>query len=379
MLRNSLTLLLALTLPLARTAAQPHAPIVPTNDEIRSILADRIDTKRQAVGIVVGVIDSGGSRIVSYGSLDRNDPRPVTGDTVFEVGSITKLFTALLLTDMGQRGEVALTDPVAKYLPRGVQVPERAGRSITLEDLATHTSGLPRSPTNLAPKDPANPFADYSAQRLYDFLSSYQLTRDIGSEWEYSNLGSGLLGLALTLRAHDDYGDLVETRIARPLDMHSTRVALDHEEKARLAIGHNSRLAPVPNWDFQALAGAAALHSTASDLLKFLAAALGYTKSPLAPALSAMLTVRRPTTEPGLENALGWQVSRPDALQIVWKDGQTLGYCSFVGFNPLARIGVVVLSNTATARGVNDIGMNVLVSKSRLFMLPHTVPARQIE
>jgi CubicO group peptidase (beta-lactamase class C family) len=348
-----------------------HAP---TNAEIHAILADRIDRDHQSVGIVVGVIDQQGRRIVGYGSLDQGDPRPVDGDTLFEIGSVTKILTSLLLAEMAQRGEVALSDPVAKYLPRGVKVPERGGRSITLEDLATHTSGLPRTPANLAPKDPANPFADYSPQMLYDFLSGYQLTRDIGSEWEYSNLGSGLLGHALALRAGSDYEGAIRSRITGSLGMNSTHIALRPEEKSRLAVGHNDHLAPVQNWDFQALAGAAAFRSSANDMLKLLAAALGYTKTPLAPAMAAMLDERRPTSQPGLSNALGWQISTPNAINIAWKDGTTAGYNSFLGYNARSGIGVVVLSNTSTRRGVNDIGMHVLAASSPLFL-----PGKRIE
>ncbi|HYL35641.1 MAG TPA: serine hydrolase domain-containing protein [Bryobacteraceae bacterium] len=368
---RTLPLALGLTLAAIPAFAQRPRANAPTNAEIRTILADRIDQEHQSVGIVVGVIDPEGRRIVSYGSLDQGDFRPLDGDSIFEIGSITKVFTSLLLAEMAQRGEVAFTDPVAKHLPRGVRVPERGGRSITLEDLATHTSGLPRTPPNLAPKDPANPFADYSPQLLYDFLSSYRLTRDIGSEWEYSNLGSGLLGLALALRAGSDYEGAVRSRITRPLGMNSTRIALTPEEKSRLAVGHNAHLAPVPNWDFQGLAGAAGLRSSANDLLQLLAAALGYEKTPLAPAMAAMLDERRPTNQAGLVNALGWQISTPDAFNIVWKDGNTGGYSSFLGYNATTRIGVAVLSNTSTRAGVNDIGMHVLDAPSRLFRLPH--------
>jgi serine-type D-Ala-D-Ala carboxypeptidase/endopeptidase len=364
--KSALGLAFVLTLPMFAWA-QAHTSAVPSNDEIRAILADRIDVRRQGVGIVVGVVDSHGSRIVGYGNLDRRDARPVTGDTLFEIGSLTKVFTALLLTEMVQHGEVALTDPVARYLPQRVQVPERGGRSITLEDLATHTSGLPRTPANIAPKDPTNPFADYSAEQLYDFLSTYQLPRDIGSEWEYSNLGSGLLGHALALRAGTDYETLVRSRITVPLEMESTRITLRPEDRQRLAVGHESKLTAVPNSDFQVLAGAGALRSSANDMLKFIAAVVGYNKSPLAPAMAALLDVRRPTSIPGLMNALGWQVSRPDALEIVWKDGNTLGYSSFLGYNPRSRIGVVVLSNTGTTTGINSIGMHVLDAASPLF------------
>jgi len=127
------------------------------------------------------------------------------GNTIFEVGSVTKVFTSLLLADMAQRGQVALTDPVAKSTCLlGLKMPERNGRQISLEDLATHTSGLPRLPSNLSPKDAANPYADYSIEQLYQFLSGYQLTRDIGPQYEYSNLGGGLLGHVLARRAGMD-------------------------------------------------------------------------------------------------------------------------------------------------------------------------------
>ena len=152
--------------------------------QVRQILADRVDTHRQSVGIVVGVIEPGGRRVITHGQLAKGDSRVLDGRTVFEVGSITKVFTALLLAEAVRRGEVSLTDPVAKYLPASVTMPGRNARSITLQHLANHTSGLPRLPTNLAPKNPADPYADYTADNLYAFLSSYQLTRDIGAEFE---------------------------------------------------------------------------------------------------------------------------------------------------------------------------------------------------
>jgi CubicO group peptidase (beta-lactamase class C family) len=158
-------------------AQSPTTPAFPSDAQIRDLLVERIDKQHQSIGIVVGVIDSSGHRtVVSYGTFDAGDNRPVNGDTVFEIGSITKVFTSLLLADMTQRGEVSLTDPVAKYLPAAVKMPERNGRQITLVDLATHTSGLPRLPSKLSPKDAANPYADYSVEQLYQFLSGYQLT-----------------------------------------------------------------------------------------------------------------------------------------------------------------------------------------------------------
>jgi serine-type D-Ala-D-Ala carboxypeptidase/endopeptidase len=333
---------------------------MPSDSDIRQILVDRIDAQRQGVGIVVGVIGPEGRRVVAYGHLEKGDPRALNGDTVFEIGSATKVFTSLLLAEMVERGEVALDDPVSKYLPSGVKMPERNGRSITLIDLATHTSGLPPIPTNMTWKDPANPYADYSVELLYQFLSTYQLTRDIGSQYAYSNLGGGLLGHVLARRAGMDYETLVRSRICDPLGMNSTRITLSPEMKARLAVGHNQGLESVENWDLPTLAGAGALRSTANDMLTFLAANLGYVKSPLAPAMAAMLKVRRPTGQPGLEVALGWHIWTANGKEIVWHNGGTGGYRSFIGFDPKARIGVVALSNTFTAVGVDDIGRHLL-------------------
>jgi D-alanyl-D-alanine-carboxypeptidase/D-alanyl-D-alanine-endopeptidase len=162
---------------------------IPSDEQIRKILVERLGEYQDRIGIVVGIIDSAGRRIIAYGSLDKNDQRPLDGNTVFEIGSITKVFTSLLLADMVQRGELALTDPVAKYLPQGVKMPERNGRTITLENLSRHRSGLPPLPTNFIPANANNPYADYSVKQLYDFLSGYSLTRDIDAEFQYSNLG----------------------------------------------------------------------------------------------------------------------------------------------------------------------------------------------
>jgi CubicO group peptidase (beta-lactamase class C family) len=350
----------------ARAQSPAQSP-VPPNSEIRRILVDRIDGAWKGVGIVVGVIEPKGTRLVAYGSLDQGDKRPLDGNTIFEIGSVTEVFTSLLLADMVQRGEVALSDPVAKYLPAGVKVPERGGRRITLEDLSTHTSGLPRLPSNLKPANPANPYADYSTERLYEFLSTYKLWRDIGSGFEYSNLGGGLLGHALARRAGMTYEALVTSRIAQPLEMRSTGITLSAEMKARLALGHNDKLAAVPNFDYQALAGTGALRSSANDLMVFLSANLGYSKSPLAPAMAAMLKVRRKTTSPGTEMALGWLVDRDG---IVWRNGSTAGYRSFVVYDPKSRVGLVVLSNTFTTTGLNDIGMHLLDAHNPLATPP---------
>jgi serine-type D-Ala-D-Ala carboxypeptidase/endopeptidase len=347
---------------------------LPSDEQIRKILVERLGEYRDRVGIVVGVIEPSGRRVIAYGSFSKDDKRPVDGDTVFEIGSITKVFTSLLLADMVQRGEVSLTDPVAKYLPSGVKMPERNGRSITLETLARHRSGLPPLPTNFTPGDPKNPYADYSVKQLYEFLSGYTLSRDIDAEFQYSNLGGGLLGHVLSLAAGKDYEALVQTRITQPLGMRSTAITLSPEMKSRLATGHDTAFEPTPNWDLPTLAGAGALRSTANDMLSFLAAQLGYKNSGLDSAIAAIRSKRTPA-DAGMEIGLGWLMRPKKESEIIWHNGGTGGYRSFAGFDPKAKRGVVVLSNYFTQPGVDDLGFHLLDPESQL--LPANSPLLQ--
>jgi CubicO group peptidase (beta-lactamase class C family) len=348
---------------LAATQAAWAAPQLRSDADIRRILTERLKGFEKSVSIVVATIGPEGRRVVAHGSMGMNDPRPVSGDTLYEIGSITKVFTSLVLADMVERGEVALEDPVAKYLPSGVKVPQRNGKQITLHDLSSHRSGLPRMPSNFAPKDPVNPYPDYSVEKLYEFLSGYELTRDIGAEYEYSNLGAGLLLHALARRAKTDYESLLRERVFRPLGLTSTGVSLPPALKSRLAVPHTSvfRLAPTPLWNFtEAFAGAGALRSSTNDLLTFLAASLGYTKTPLSGAMARMLAVRRDAGE-NLKIGLGWRVeTQKDGMEIVWHGGASYGSRTFTGYDPKSRTGVVVLSNYNSGSGIDDIGRHVL-------------------
>src|SRR5439155_6558030 len=184
---------------------------------------------------------------------------------------------------------------------------------------------------------------------------------DIGSKYEYSNLGVGLLGHILTLRAGKDYETLVRTRICQPLKMDSTRIKLTPEMQARLAVGHNPALLIVPGWDLPTLAGAGALRSTVNDMLKFVSANLGLTKSPLLAAMQMAHQSRHDTGTPDLEIGLNWHILKKFNTVIVWHNGGTGGYHSFIGFDPKARKGVVVLSNSTN--DIDDIGRHLLVSE----------------
>jgi serine-type D-Ala-D-Ala carboxypeptidase/endopeptidase len=326
--------------------------------EVTQILRDRVDTYKKSVGMVVGIVDPSGTRIYSYGKLCRDCQQAVDGDTLYEIGSITKVFTNLILEQMVEEGKVKLDDPIAKYLPKSVTVPSRNGKQITFLDLATQSSGLPRLPNNLNPADMNNPYADYKVEDMYDFLSHYTLTRDIGSQYEYSNFGMGLMGHVLTLIARQDYETLVVQRVCNPLGLASTRVTLSPELKARLASGYNAFLQPVGNWDLPTLAGAGALRSTANDLMKFVGANLGLIQSDLTPAMQKTQQPLRMAVSPDVEIGMAWHILKKYGSEIVMHDGGTGGYHSLVAFDKARKMGVVVLSNSEV--DVNDIGFHLL-------------------
>jgi serine-type D-Ala-D-Ala carboxypeptidase/endopeptidase len=346
MLHRRSVLLAGPALLLARGRAQAQsmqAPSMPVQD-LAAILKERVDIARDTMGIVAATIDSGRRSVTAYGRSGSDCP--LDADTVFEIGSITKVFTALLFADMVLRGEVAADDPAAKFLPANVKMPDFEGAPITLMDLATYTSGLPRMPSNFAPKDWGNPYIDYTAERLYDYLSNHKLGFKPGKHYEYANLGFGLLGHILELRAGKSYEELVVSRICAPLGMDDTRITLTSSMKQRLAQGHNAGLAPVSNWDFLAFAGAGAFRSTANDLLKFLQMCLGPADTPVAAAQKMALSERRPRMDQR-DVALGWFVSLRFGDELIWKSGGTGGYATFIGYSTKTRRNCVLLSNAA--------------------------------
>lgn len=368
------------------TAAAPldaqRPAVVPSDSAVRAIIKERVDAKL-AKGIVVGVLDPDGRRrVFTYGVS--GTARPLDASSVFEIASITKTFTGVLLAEMAAQGEVGLEDPVARYLPTSVKVPSRNGREITLLDLATHSSGLPGTPHNFAPKDPRDPFASYTPELLFEFLSTHELQRDAGAEFEYSNHGYMLLGLALARRAGAaSFEELLQRRVLDPLGLRDTRVTPTASMDGRLAIGHDQAGDPVPGWHMHPmLGGMGALRSTASDLLSYVAvnltADLDSGRGPLATALRAS-HIRRGGGPPGHDIGLGWnRRAVPSGDSIVLKNGIAGGYWAFVGYNPARRIGVLVLSNSKIS--IDDIGVHLLAAEVPLSppKLPSWVGTRPV-
>jgi serine-type D-Ala-D-Ala carboxypeptidase/endopeptidase len=306
--------------------------------------------------LAVGLIGETGTQVVGYGRVSESDASTPSRDTVFEIGSVSKVFTGLLLAQMVQEHLIELNEPVQKLLGDSMTMP-KGEREITLVDLATHSSGLPRMPSNFNPKDITNPYADYSVEQLGKFISGYKLRRQPGVRSEYSNLGVGLLGHALAVKSGGTYESLLRARICDPLAMADTGITLSDAQKARLAQAHDSDGRPESNWDLPTFAGAGAIRSTAADMLKFLAANIGLVKTPLDAAIAASHVVHFEVPDGPHDVALCWQVQRKPL--VIWHNGQTGGYHSYVAFSPDKRLGVVVLATT-TAGHVDALGIRLL-------------------
>jgi CubicO group peptidase (beta-lactamase class C family) len=325
---------------LAGAAVLGRAGAVSAAGDVAGQLAGAMTGPSPLKGMVAGQCDARGQRIVTRGEADNGGA--LDGDTVFDIGSLTKLFTALALADMVVRGQMAMDDPLGHYLPAAV--PDFDGKPITLRDVATYSPGLPGWPADMPPLGKS--FPDYPVERLYRALSATKLDAAPGTHYVYSNFGYGLLGLALARRAATDFETLIVSRICKPLGMDSTRIKLAPDMQARVSPGHNRKLAKVTSWDMQdAFAGAGAFRSTANDLLKFLTAAMALKPSPLTAAFVEMMRTMRPSDEADTKAAAGWFISSGHGDRLVWKDGGVLGYSSFLGYSAVTRNGIVLLAN----------------------------------
>ena len=318
----------------------------PLEDQIDRLVTPYVDNE-MVVGMTIGVVHQGKSSVFNYGRLSADDSRQPDGDTIYEIGSVSKVFTAVLLADAVSQGRVKLDQPAGELLPSGVTMPSHDKRAITLQDLSTHVSGLPRLPDNLKMEYAENPFAAYTVKNMYAFLSDHNLSRSPGEKSEYSNLGVGLLGHLLARQVDTTYEQLLRDRIAKPLDMVDTTITLNKQQRSRLAPPHLVDGRASSNWDLPALAGAGAIRSTGKDMLKFVQANLDPPPGEIGKGIQLAWQVHQPPLKQGqFAMGLGWLVAHDG--QTRWHNGQTGGYHSAVYVNRQAKIGVVLLTNTST-------------------------------
>jgi len=299
------------------------------------------------VGMTVGVWQKGKATVVGYGQVAHDDPRRPDGDTVYEIGSVSKVFTGVLLGDAVARGRLKLEQPVQELLPKRVKMPTYRERPITLRDLTTHVSGLPTLPDNFRPSDATNPYADYTVEQMYEFLKGYKPERAPGTKYEYSNLAVGLLGHVLALNAGQTYEQLLRERIATPLGMSDTNITLNAKLRSRLAKPHLDDGTAAANWDLPTLAGAGAIRSTVKNMLRFVRANLNPPPGDVGKAIETAWQVhQKPLAAGDFAIGLGWHLAQDG--QTRWHNGQTGGYHAMMLVNRQLETGVVLLANTAT-------------------------------
>jgi len=324
------------------------------SDTLKESIRERVDTGTHQ-SIFVGVIDENGIDQYYYGNIAK-DENPIDENTIFETGSISKVFTSLILADMVVNGEISLDNPIDKFLPEHVKTPSKDGKKITLLSLATHTSGLPVMP-NYPPNPDLDKEYDYDKEGLYEYLSDFELPREIGSQYEYSNTGGSLLGHVLSLQAGESYEQTLKERVLDKLGMDSTCVHQCDEIRDRFAKPHAlGELVDEVGLD-EDMAGAGGVRSSGKDMITFLSYAMNLKDSELKESFELTQTANHEINEI-LSIGLGWHIIQKDEQTIFWHNGATEGFASFFGFDPDSNHGVVVLTNSQVL--VDEIGLDVL-------------------
>lgn len=376
------------------------------NAAAQDISSRRIDSivtsyraKKPITGLIIGIVSNGSTQVFSYGETEKgNGVRPDT-TTLFELGSLTQVFTTAIYADMVNAQLINAEDPLQKYMPAGVTVPMRQGitcrpgatptghqegdrevrftpyicfpdpasrpQDILLCDLATHTSGLDAQPGNLkSGMDKKNPYGNYPAEQLHKWLSGITLIGEQFPDFLPSDAGMALLGEALVQKGGRPYDELLQARIGNRFNLRTTKTILDAQDMRHLAKGYTAKGEAAPYWSATVMAPATGLHASMSDLLRFAEASVGSTGKPVDAALEYTHTARVHITVKKTEEdaGLGWMIKSLGAGQykVTWQEGRTGGFDAYIGMVETTRTSVVILSNTSTE--LHDLGETILRS-----------------
>jgi len=322
------------------------------SDIIQALIKHKIAKEKSVVGVSIAIIENDKVEYINIGLVNQQEKLPVTSDSLFEIGSISKTFTSIALANMVIEGKVKLDDPVKNYLPKSIKMPSKKGKEITLASLANHSSGLPRLPSNMPYSDPLDPYADYSVELMYEFLNGYEPTRDVGEKFEYSNLGVGLLGHVLGLIDRKSYQQVVTDRVLKPMAMQNTFVDVPQSYLKFLSDGHDSQGKPTKHWQLSTLAGAGAIKSNIKDMATYLRGNIDQNLLDRSLKLTLKQSINFGDKNPKI--GLAWILAEHKTGSYWWHNGGTGGFRSFIGFDPQMKKGIVILENTAN--GMDAIG-----------------------
>ena len=334
------------------------------SDTVKETIQENVNNGKYQ-SLFVGIIDGDDVNYYYYGNTAK-DGNPIDENTIFEIGSITKVFTALLLADLVEKGELNLDAPIEQFLPEYVATPSKNGKNITLLDLATHTSGLPVFPDDFPfPDDFSIPDSDamyeYEREEMYDFLSNVEISREIGSRYEYSNIGMALLGHIISLQAGQPYEELVKERILDKLGMKSTCIKQCDKLRDNFAKPHDPFGSQTGELNLsEDMVGGGEIRSSGKDMLIFLSYTMGLKESSLKNSFELTQTSNHKIDHKS-SVGLAWHITQDDGRKVISHGGVTNGFSSFVGFDSDSKEGVVVLTNNSHVP-VSEIGLEILES-----------------
>ncbi|HWV75058.1 MAG TPA: serine hydrolase [Pseudosphingobacterium sp.] len=344
------------TLHIEKDTSNLQSSIEHTIDDLVDSLALQYTLLPNTSGLAVGVLNQGRSSYYYYGETTKGNKVLPGPETLFEIGSITQTFTATLLAHMALQDSVKLDDPIIKYLPDSIAQNSNL-KGITFRNLATHTSGLPRLPSNLSPSDSLDPYKNYDRGALFSYLKKYEQHHKPDSIYEYSNLGYGLLGELLAHKMKTSYNELIKDIISRPLNLPSLSEFPDGENLKGFIPTYNKKGELTPHWHFLALSAAGSLKATAPDLLKYAEANINPPKTILGKAIT--LTHKPSWLLSEIEDlGLAWHITIDNFQELFWHNGETFGSSSFIAFVPEKKVAVVILSNAA--QSVDNLGLVII-------------------
>lgn len=344
------------TLHAEKDTTNRQSSIEHTIDDLVDSLALQYISLPNTSGLAIGVLNQGRTSYYYYGETTKGNKVLPGPETLFEIGSITKTFTATLLAHMALQDSIKLDDPIIKYLPDSIAQNSNL-KGITFRNLATHTSGLPRLPGNLSPSDSLDPYKNYDRGALFSYLKKYEQTHKPDSIYEYSNLGYGLLGELLAYKMNTSYNELIKDMISVPLNLPSLSEFPDGENLKGFIPTYNKKGELTPHWHFLALSAAGSLKATAPDLLKYAEANINPPKTTLGKAIT--LTHKPSWLLSEIEDlGLAWHITIDNFQEIFWHNGGTFGSSSFIAFVPEKKVAVVILSNAA--QSVDNLGLVII-------------------
>lgn len=311
--------------------------------------------------VSVGIFKDNQTIFYGYGETKKGNGKIPDSETIFEIGSITKTFTALLMIDYLQSNSLSIESPINIFLPSDIPLLQHNGNQIRIKHLLNHTSGLPRLPDDLEiGMDPTNPYKHYDSTKVFNFIRNFNLQTDPGQVWEYSNLGAGLSGIILERQNHKNYEQLLIENICNPLGLSKTKITLNADDSSNYAVGYNSFGRQVPYWDdMNAFKGAGAIKSNAKDMIAYGKNILNSQSSTLSSQIESCLNITYENSD--LKMASGWIYQTIENNEVILHDGGTAGFNSLIVICKNKNVVLVLLFNNASSSfGLNYVNQIVL-------------------